>query len=222
ERGIEKQSPGQEDSATLRPAAERFTRKTISIDNILRDFAAGFLVEGDKADRGSIEKLKDKFSNWFNSLILSGGILFFREGFPAEDSSCEMGEPLEVSERADRAEQEKFLIRLLRGEIDGLNSRLSDMSAAELSKAVAEPFGESYKAVFENPAGEKPESGIFRENHPDGSAYLGVDIRSSGGRQEDVERIRRDESLNYEIMMKTRPIRHTDSDLSEALTEDKE
>jgi polysaccharide biosynthesis protein PelD len=222
ERGVEKQSPGQQDSATLKPAEESFTRKTINTDNILRDFAAGFLVEGGTADRSSMEQLKDKLSTWFNSFILSGGVLFFREGFPAEISSSEMEKPPEVPEHADRAEQEKVLIRLLRGEIDGLIRRLSDMSAAELSKAVAKPFSESFKAVFEGPAGEKPEPGIFRESHPDGSAYLGIDLRCSCDMQEDVERIRRDESLNYEIMMKTRPTRHTDSDLSEALTEDKE
>jgi hypothetical protein len=194
--------------------AEVFERKVLDVREAFGDWLAGLLVDGRIADKEKLERDKLKITVRLVNFVAFGGVLLFRGARPAgtrDDSTGGLADGPDGGGPLDEASFFRLLLRTILLMLNGLNQ--PDVNLLKIS--LAPSFRAHLQAVFSSgdSGPDRFPVKICQDIHPDGSAFVGINLRNTRSLGEDLDRIERDPSLRARITGRLRLVRHTDGAL---------
>ena len=193
---------------------ESSVRKLVEVQALYGEYLTKYLSEGRVLDKQKLEQDKLKIAAKLVNFIVSGAVLYFEkdagEIVNPDDSRAEA--PL------DETLDETALFGLLQRSILLMLRQLNQPEVNLLKISLNSSFRTALQAIFTSGTQIDPDKfpvKVFRDVHPGGEVYIGINMRNTRSFGEDLNRIENDENLRTEIVSKARPNRHSDGNLPE-------
>ena len=193
---------------------ESCVRKLVDVQAIYGEHLTKYLSEGRVLDKQKLEQDKLKIAAKLVNFIVSGAVLYFEKD--AGESISPDDAPAEIA--LDEPIDETVLFGLLQKSILLMLRQLNQPEVNLLKISLNSSFRAALQAIFTSGTQIDPDKfpvKVFRDSHPDGGVYIGINMRNTRSFGEDLNRIENDGNLRTEIVSKARSNRHADGNLSE-------